>query len=244
MDFVISSMDRSYCEALRNYHRALESRNRLLKGIFVDAEIEAFEWQIALAAVIMVKTRGLWAEIFGEKASRFYADSSGSGEVLEFGYKADLAIADEGEYFARISALRERDAVLQATSRGPHRDDLSIRIDGQDARPFASEGQQRGCVIALRLAQVAWFYEVSGVLPVILIDDILGELDGERSERFWASLPRDMQVFATGTENLAISDREEWDIIGVKAGNFTCGEMDDGPVESLKRPGGKRIWEG
>jgi len=220
MDSVISSMDRDHCEALRNYQRAVDSRNRLLKGTCREAEIEAFERQIAPSAVAIVKTRDAWAGVFGEKIARFYANLGGVGERVEFFYKPDLAIREKGEYLAKLAAVRERDAVLQISTRGPHRDDFAVRIGGRDVRQFASEGQQRALVIAIRLAQVEWFHKESGIVPVILIDDILGELDQERTLRFWACLPGEMQVFATGTRDPGDPHGGDWKVITVDAGRF------------------------
>jgi DNA replication and repair protein RecF len=72
-------------------------------------------------------------------------------------------------------------------------------LNARPARQFASEGQQRCLVIALRLAQAAYFKIRSGVTPVLLCDDVLGELDPGRRSKFWASLDGEPQVIATGT---------------------------------------------
>ena len=93
----------------------------------------------------------------------------------------------------------ERDMRMGSTMVGPHRDELSFEVGGSDAKDFASEGQQRSVTLALRLAQAAWFQERSGVRPVLLADDVLGELDSARRESFWAALDPESQVIATGT---------------------------------------------
>jgi DNA replication and repair protein RecF len=121
----------------------------------------------------------------------------------------------------RLESGRARDLQMRTTLIGPHRDDFQIAVRGRDARDFASEGQQRSAVLALRLAQAAWFQERSGVRPVLLADDVLGELDGDRRRRFWAALDPEAQVIATGT---AAPDRTlgEWQTFTVAGGVFSA----------------------
>jgi DNA replication and repair protein RecF len=70
------------------------------------------------------------------------------------------------------------------------------------------------------LAQVNYFHERSGVQPVLLADDVLGELDPERRRRFWAAIGPDCQVFATGT-TLPDAELGEWQVFRVESGQFT-----------------------
>jgi DNA replication and repair protein RecF len=102
---------------------------------------------------------------------------------------------------------------------GPHRDDFALTVADQIAKDFGSEGQQRSLVLALRLAQAAWFHAKSGVRPVLLADDVLGELDPGRRRKFWATIDADSQVLATGT-SLPDSELGTWQIFRVKDGDF------------------------
>jgi hypothetical protein len=112
--------------------------------------------------------------------------------------------------------------MLRTTVNGPQRDDIDLRVQARTARDFASEGQQRSLVLALRLAQAGWYQQRSGVRPVLLADDVLGELDPARRRRFWAGLDPESQVLATGTSlpergtrGMAGVPRERW---GVRTG--------------------------
>lgn len=105
---------------------------------------------------------------------------------------------------------------------GPHRDDFDFLIDDRPARDFGSEGQQRLLVVALRLAQASWFRQCTGVEPVLLADDVVGELDPERRARFWAALPPDRQVVATGTE-LPPANDGAWELFSVRGGAVAGG---------------------
>ena len=142
-------------------------------------------------------------------------------------YLPDWAETDPAGWRRRLADGRTRDLAFRATLTGPHRDDLELRIGGGAARDFASEGQQRSAVLALRLAQAAWFRERSGVAPIILADDVLGELDPARRGRFWSALPADSQVIATGTQLPGAGtggDGVRWQVLQVAAGSFTAGE--------------------
>jgi DNA replication and repair protein RecF len=94
------------------------------------------------------------------------------------------------------------------------------------AKDFASEGQQRSLVLALRVAQAAWYQEKSGLRPVLLADDVLGELDPLRRARFWAAIDPESQVIATGT-HLPTTDSDagaapiDWQVFDVADGVFT-----------------------
>ncbi len=118
-----------------------------------------------------------------------------------------------------LESGRERDLKTGMTGVGPHRDDLRFEVSGRDAKDFASEGQQRTLMLALRLAQAAWFHGRSGVRPVLLADDVLGELDPARSERFWATLDPESQVMASGTR-LPDAAAGGWQVFTVAGGVF------------------------
>jgi DNA replication and repair protein RecF len=87
------------------------------------------------------------------------------------------------------------------------------------AKDFASEGQQRSLVLAMRLAQAKWFHEKSGVRPVLLADDVLGELDPARRVRFWSAIDPESQIIATGT-NLPATELGAWQVFEVVDGEF------------------------
>ena len=124
------------------------------------------------------------------------------------------------KYLKKLGEERARDRLLGSTRRGPHRDDFLFRLQERDARVFASEGQQRGLVLSLRLAEFAFLREALGRIPLILADDVLGELDNLRKANFRKLLPAEAQVFATGTSYPSQSESAIWETFEVLAGNF------------------------
>lgn len=95
--------------------------------------------------------------------------------------------------------LRAAELAAGSTLKGPHRDDFDVLFDGQDASDYASEGQQRLIVLGLTLARVRRDSERAPTPPVILADDVLGELDEVRRSAFWKEIGEGHQVIATGT---------------------------------------------
>ena len=133
----------------------------------------------------------------GRFSSQNYAALSSKKEEADLAYKPDLLLESEQEWAKRLVEERAKDRIMGNTRRGPHRDDFTFLCNGKDARTFASEGQQRGLVLALRFAEFFFVRQVRNQTPLILADDVLGELDDERKANF-KQLSQG-QVFATGT---------------------------------------------
>ena len=162
------------------------------------------------------------------RSSAAYARLSDEAEPAALSYEPNFTEPSADALRARLESGRERDRQFRSTLAGPHRDDLAFRVSGAAAKDYSSEGQQRSLVLSLRLAQAEWFRERSGVRPVLLADDVLGELDPGRRGRFWAAVEPDSQVIATGTHapDAAVeSERRfgDWQLFAVKDGNFTEG---------------------
>jgi DNA replication and repair protein RecF len=220
LDLTLAAMDAGYLQSLQSYTRAVAERNMLLKQGGRDAgAIAAFEHELAIhaAALVTARTAGLTAlnELFRTAHARLVPEGETAGLI----YAPDTAATSAAEIAALQAKNRPRDTLLKSTERGPHRDDLDLLLNGRPARQFASEGQQRCLVIALRLAQAAYFKARGGVTPVLLCDDVLGELDPVRRARFWLALEHDPQVIATGT---SLPEAGEWQVLRADAGGVSA----------------------
>ncbi len=224
LDLTLASMDAAYLDALQRYHRALAERNRLLKQGAPADQLSAFERPLAQhgAALIAARTAGLGE--LAQDLTAAYAALADAAEPAGFAYAPDFAQADVEALRAKFVAGRGRDLALRSTVAGPHRDDFDFTLHGRPAKDFASEGQQRSLVLSLRLAQAAYFRRRSQVRPVLLADDVLGELDPGRRRRFWQAIPGDHQVLATGTTLPADDDDgpRDWQVFRVESGAFSA----------------------
>ena len=234
LDLTLAAMDAGYLTALQSYTRAAAERNMLLKQGGRDAgALEAFEHELAAHALVLFakRTAGVaeLSELFRVAHARLVPEDESTGLI----YAPDTAVTTREEFAATLVKCRPRDTLLKSTERGPHRDDLELLLNGRPARQFASEGQQRCLVIALRLAQAAYFKARGGVTPVLLCDDVLGELDPVRREKFWASLDGEPQVIATGT-GMPQLDGSAWQVLSVEGGRVEEGKK--APNSNLQAP--------
>ena len=220
LDLTLAAMDTDYLIALQTYSRALAGRNSLLRKPGGERELTAFDRTLAPSGARIVALR---AERVGELASEtaaFYGRLCGGSEDVVLHYDSPLKGASGEDLLRLLESGRARDLQVGTTLVGPHRDDLGFDVRGCDARDFASEGQQRSVTLALRLGQASWFRRRCGIRPVLLADDVLGELDPARRERFWAALDPESQVIATGTRPPDAS-LGEWQVFAVAEGAFT-----------------------
>jgi DNA replication and repair protein RecF len=222
LDLTLAAMDADYLGALQTYGRALDGRNILLKrrDSGVARELTAFDRALAHAGAAIVAMRTARLAELAAGTSEAYARMSEGSEPATFHYESTLKGVSADGLLALLESGRARDLQTGTTLVGPHRDDLRFEVGGRGARDFASEGQQRSLMLAVRLAQAAWFHRCSGVRPVLLADDVLGELDPGRRARFWAALDADSQVIATGT-CLPDASLGDWQAFTVAGGVVT-----------------------
>ncbi|MBI5770251.1 MAG: DNA replication and repair protein RecF [Verrucomicrobia bacterium] len=226
LDLTLAAMDAGYFRALQTFTRALAERNALLKsGRPADQELAAFEQTLAPAAATLIELRRSGLQVLAKSLEASYAKLCDGAEPAGVGYDPNFEEADADALLARLEAGRARDVQFRTTLVGPHRDDFHFTVKHTAAKEFGSEGQQRSLVLALRLAQAAWFHAKSGVRPVLLCDDVLGELDPARRRRFWSAIDHESQVIATGTSLPATAGQPDgelgtWQVFRVADGDF------------------------
>ena len=221
LDLTLAATDAHYYTSLRDYHRGVLERNRLLKGGGGGAELTAFEAHIAPQAVKLTASRKAGIERLRAVTRSVYATMAEAEEGPELRFRPSDPCDDEEQVRRFLHEGRERDAILGSTQKGPHRDDFEFRLGVGGAREYASDGQQRGLCVALRIAQAIYFEERLGLRPVLLADDVLGELDPRRKAGFWTACPKGLQIIATGTELPA--EAQSWAIWRVATGAFSLG---------------------
>ena len=197
LDFLGSQWHPEYRAHLLAYRKALKSRNLLLHqprphrdALHSYARVLAGHGEALLA--LRRQLLGLLSPHVAQHHERI---SAGQQEVVSLQYRSSADCPLE-EALARSL---EADLRVGFTTVGPHRDDMQLCINGTPAAAYASEGQQRTLAIALILAQASLLYTETGQAPVLLIDDIFGELDPTRRQALLSTLPEDSQTFITTT---------------------------------------------
>jgi DNA replication and repair protein RecF len=206
LDFIGTQVDARYRPALRTYERALRSRNLLLKSAAPrKRELEAYSEPLIRAGSLLREMRERLVRRLTPSAEASQRAISGDHETLLL----DYAPGNEEDFAAHLARTRANEERLRVTTVGPHRDDLRLQVQGMPAAQFASEGQQRTIALSLKLAQARIFAEETRSGPLLLIDDIFGELDSMRRNALLAHLPNDSQKLVTAT---ALDWREgQWD---------------------------------
>ena len=226
LNLVLSSASSSHYDALKDFHKLIHERNSLLKNNASSAEIEVFEKMLAEKSAIVTAERRSEVEKLNSLLFDVYQVVSPNEESPELIYKPDSDASSEEEFLESLRKNRERDRILKSTQHGPHRDDILIRLESRKARDYASEGQQRSLIISLKIAQLRYLHKALGYLPVLLADDVLGELDLQRKKNFWNAVGADVQVIATGTQTPEKDYRDDWKIFDVVDGKFSLRELD------------------
>ena len=165
--------------------------------------LDIYDRQLADAGYELIRYRMEFTEMLSEEASEIMKNISDGRESLEIKYKTacDFVTASEGRdiLYSQIRHNRDRDIYNGSATLGPHRDDLEFFINGNDAKKFGSQGQQRTIALSLKLAEIRIARQMLGEAPVLLLDDVLSELDPGR-QRFLISEIDDVQLFITSAE--------------------------------------------
>lgn len=205
IDSALCQIKSNYRNLLKDYNRALVQRNTLLKKAETQEEIEPMleVWDINLAnlGAKIIFQRIKYLQAIKPYLEDIFSGISSGQEKIELAYiGADTYIDDindiENKLYAQIKSHRKIDFLNRTTTKGPHRDDIEIMINKKSVRSFGSQGQQRSCVLALKLAEASLLKEMTGIEPIALLDDVMSELDEKRQDYILNHI-KDWQVFIT-----------------------------------------------
>lgn len=201
MDTAICQMYPNYISLLRRYQKTLSQRNALLKSIRYNQNEESsiMEWNeiISQTGKKIEKYREKFILQIKEEAINIYRGISDDREKFDIFYEKGR---DENlAYEDCLLRSFERDKITKTTNIGIHKDDLIITLDKKSSRLFGSQGQQRSCVLSLKLAEANMIREMSGSSPIILLDDVMSELD-DRRRKYVMEKTKEYQVFITCCE--------------------------------------------
>lgn len=201
-----------YEEALGEYHRLYEHKTRILRDSEEKPDLlrtlPEFNEGMARTGALIIHYRARYIEKLKSCAAAVHRDCSGGREELTLRYETVSTVEDPlappQQICEWLREHQEKHSAAELASRlclsGPHKDDLSIEINGVSARSFGSQGQTRTAALALKLAEREIVKEYRGEYPVLLLDDVLSELDKQRQE-FVLNRIGDGQVFITCCED-------------------------------------------
>ncbi|MBQ2720954.1 MAG: DNA replication and repair protein RecF, partial [Clostridia bacterium] len=161
---------------LSQFSRVLQQRNALLKSGDL-ATLEIWDERFAKLSFLVTKTRENYISRLESFAAPVANEISGGAEILKLRYVPSFDAENETELFCELVKHRDRDKELGFTTVGAHKDDFETYLNGKNVKIYGSQGQQRSCVMAFKLAEAEILAETSGEYPLILLDDVFSELD-------------------------------------------------------------------
>ena len=196
LDLAIGQLYPAYIDILRDYTRAVQQRNSIIKDMkfnsSVSSLLDAFENEIAQKGEKIVLYRNKYIEKINYFLNDIYSGISNGKETLQTEY-----ISSIGFNFKEILYIRRsQDMLSGVTSVGPHRDDISFKINGLDAKNYGSQGQKRSIALSLKLSEAEVIKNNVGECPICLMDDVMSELDPYR-QNYVLNHIKGMQTFLT-----------------------------------------------
>jgi len=210
LDRVVLQLEPVYSELLSRFQRLLRQRSQLLRrGLPLqqrDSLLDTFDLQMAVIATRLHRRRRRALALLAPLATAWHQTLSDGLETLAMGYRSGSLLEGEEDetrwreaLLIQLQEQRNEELRLGQCAVGPHRDDVSLLLDGQPARRYGSAGQQRTLVLALKLAELDLVGEVCGQPPLLLLDDVLAELDPVRQERLLAAVGQGHQCLVSAT---------------------------------------------
>lgn len=224
IDSVVSQLDTNYLHQLIQYQKLISQRNALLKYFalnhtFDATTLEIYNEQITQLAEPIFDKRKTFIQEFLPIFNHYHQLITDQRDDVQLKYESQLFNIGMNQLFEENLS---KDRVLQYTSVGIHKDDLSFELENHPIKKFGSQGQQKSFLIALKLAQFEFLKKQSGVAPILLFDDIFDKLDEDRVRKIIELVHQDTfgQLFisdthAERTENLLKSIEQDYEIFKI-----------------------------
>lgn len=213
VDMELSKISKKYTNTLFTAQKLLKERNAYLKQEKIDdAYLEVVTDQLIDASVIVMKQRFFFLKNLIAKCQTFYQMMTQDDTILDIEYLSCVAFQDEkvlkDELKKKYQKSMQRDKMMKQTTVGIHKEDFVFKLNDQEINSYASQGQKRSVLLALKIGMVYMIEEIIHEYPVLLLDDVFSELDETRKMKLLTFLPQSVQIFITTTDQLELQDIE------------------------------------
>lgn len=231
MDLCLCQLSPGGLDIVKKYDLLLNHRNSLLKSDTPKDQIydliSVWDKQIAVTGTILSIKRNDYIKKLSESCKKLYSMITGGKEELSIEYSSNVYGAnpqitlekDEAYsiYFNKLQKNIEDEIRLGYTLSGSHRDDILIKINGLNVKEFGSQGQKKTVSLVMKLGQAEIYYKNKMEAPVILLDDVMGELD-ENRQRLVFDIIKNMQVFITTCNENSLAGLADGSVFSVESG--------------------------
>lgn len=209
LDIMISQLRPNYIHILSLYQQTIEQRNNYLKQIKEEQKdenlLEIWDEKLAEYAIKICEYRKEFIEKLKPKMENLHKEITNNKEQIKIEYVTECL--DKKIYLNLLKERRKLDILKGFTTKGIHRDDFVIYINGRQLNIYGSQGQQRTSILTLKLAELNLIYDEIGEYPILLLDDFMSELDKNRRESLIQHI-KETQVIITCTDKLALENFE------------------------------------
>jgi len=202
LDDILEQTYPGFTSFRRNYRRVLAQRNALLKRPKQPSTQELFPWNLRLSELgaTITRARADLCVQLAEKLTDIYAEISQSKTLVTLAYQPKFPLETyESQLLSKLESHLHEDFVRGFTAYGPHREDFVVTFEGRAADEYASRGETRTALLALKIIELQLLEAVRGRTPLLLLDDVFSELDGARRRALTSFLQR-YQTFLTTTD--------------------------------------------
>ncbi len=216
LDIMLSQASKLYLHHLIQYRRALKQRNLLLQQENLETRLlESWDDALVQHGVVLIEKRLEAVERLDELVKGYYARLSGGGDKTKLLYRGTFQVPPNGHltevFRSALQAVRTRELEQGLTLVGPHRDDVLFLLNGKPLRVVGSQGEHKTFIISLKMAEREYLQNIQHEAPILLFDDIFGELDAGRILNMIRSLARIGQTFITTTSPNFFGKMENWE---------------------------------
>lgn len=208
LDRAISQIYPAYDERLSKYEKIRIQKNNLLKSDYIDETLlDIYNEQLIIAGANIIFLRKKYLnEIVKIASIKHKLISDSENFSLNYTCPEDSIECISNYLKTELQNKRQEELARKQACVGPHRDDIEFLINGIDAVKFASQGQQRTLVLALKLSELDIIKEKTGYAPILLLDDVLAELDETRQNFLLNSIEKDVQTIITSVDTILFEE--------------------------------------
>ena len=207
LDIMISQLRPNYMHVLTLYLKTLEQRNNYLKQIKLENKdenlLDIWDEKLIEYGMKIYEYRKEFIEKIKNKIKIIHNEITQNKEEIEIEYFSDANTRQN--FINELKSRRKLDIIKGFTTKGIHRDDFVIYINGKEVEVYGSQGQHRTAILSLKLSELKVIYDEIGEYPILLLDDFMSELDDKRRKNFLNNI-KDIQVIITCTEKITLEN--------------------------------------
>ena len=220
LDIMIGQLKPNYVYHLNMYLKTMEQRNNYVRQIKEENRpeemLEIWDEKLAEYGEKIYHYRNEFIHKISNKINRIHKSITDEKEEIKIEYISNCI--NREEYLQLLKERRKLDIIKGYTTKGIHRDDFVIYINGKEVSSFGSQGQNRTAVLSLKLSELQVVYEEIGEYPILLLDDFMSELDEKRRKNFLNNI-KNTQVILTGTDKMELTNID-YKMFHIKSGKI------------------------